>query len=254
MPDASYPEQLADVDVQRHADEQTARAGRPGPLDVAFLSNQQSATEIFLIRHAHQILDLGGPIGGFADPPLSNLGGQQAQLLGAALSTSRLDAVYASPMQRALGTAEAIALYHRIEPVAIADLTEIAMFRDAPQDLSSLEFMGSDVLATLRDRFISERSWDVYPYSESSAEFRRRVINAIETIIDHHTGGRVAVVCHSGVINAYVSHVIGSKYDVLFRPAHASISIVAAADDIHSLYTLNDVHHLSTDDGDFRSV
>ena len=27
----------------------------------------------------------------------------------------------------------------------------------------------------MRHRFIYERSWDVYPYSESSAEFRRRV-------------------------------------------------------------------------------
>jgi broad specificity phosphatase PhoE len=252
--DVLNPEALANTDVERRVDEQAAREGRPSPLDVAFLSNREMVTEVFLIRHAHQILDLAGAIGGFADPPLSRLGEQQAQLLGGALSTTRIDAVYTSPVQRALETAEAVARHHRIEPVAIADLREIAMFRDAPQHLSSLEFMGSEALATLRHRFISERSWDVYPYSESSAEFRRRVINAIETIISDHAGGRVAVVCHGGVINAYVSHVIGSKYDVLFRPAHTSISIVASADGIHTLYTLNDVHHLSTDDGDFRSV
>ena len=145
-------------------------------------------------------------------------------------------------------------LDHRIEPVTIDDLREVAVFRDAPQHLSSLEFVGSEALATLRQRFIFERTWDVYPYSESSAEFRRRVINAIETIISHHAGGRIAVVCHGGVINAYVSHVVGSKFDILFRPAHTSISIVAAADGIHTLYTLNDVHHLSTVEKDFRSV
>jgi broad specificity phosphatase PhoE len=211
-------------------------------------------TEVFLIRHAHQRLDLAGAIDAFADPPLSSLGEQQAQLLGAALSTTRLDAVYTSPLQRALDTADEIARHHRIEPVSNGDLREVAMFRDAPQHLSSLELMGSEALATLRHRFMLERTWDVYPYSESSAEFRERVINAIETIISDHAGGRVAVVCHGGVINAFVSHVIGSKFDVLFRPAHTSISVVASADDIHTLYTLNDVHHLSTDDGDFRSV
>jgi broad specificity phosphatase PhoE len=252
--DASNPEELANLDVERRVDEQATRQGRPSPLDVAFLSNRENVTEVFLIRHAHQLLDLSGAIGGFADPPLSSLGEQQAQLVGAALSTRRIDAVYASPLQRALRTAEAIARHHRIEPVVIADLREVEVFRDAPQHVSSLEFLGTEALAALRHRFMFERTWDVYPYSESSSEFRRRVINAVDTIISDHAGGRVAVVCHGGVINAYVSHVIGSRFDMLFRPAHTSISIAASADGIHTLYTLNDVHHLSSGDGDLRSV
>ena len=254
MHEDTSPEAVANVDVERRLDEQAARQGRPSPLDVAFLSNRETVTEVFLIRHAHQLLDLGGPIGGFVDPPLSSLGRQQAHLLGAALSTRRIDAVYTSPLQRALETAEAIARHHRIEPGVVAELTEIAVFRDAPQHLSSLEFMGSEALATLRHRFIFERTWDVYPYSESSGEFRRRVVNAIETVVSAHGGQRVAIVCHGGVINAYVSHVVGSSYDMFFRPAHTSISIVAAGDGVHTLYTLNDVHHLSTVEGDFRSV
>lgn len=252
--DVSNPEAAANVDVERRLDEQAARQARPSPLDVAFLSNREMVTELFLIRHAHQVLDLSGAIGEFADPPLSSLGEQQARLVGAALSTKRIDAVYTSPLRRALATAEAIAQHHRIEPIVVADLREVAVFRDAPQHLSSLEFLGSEVLATLRHRFILERTWDVYPYSESSAEFRGRVINAIDEIIGDHAGGRIAVVCHGGVINAYVSHVVGSKFDILFRPAHTSISIVAAAQGIHTMYTMNDVHHLSTVDKDFRSV
>jgi broad specificity phosphatase PhoE len=254
LQDASKSEELANVDVERRFDEQATREGRPSPLDVAFLSNREEVTEVFLIRHAHQVLDLGGAIGGFADPPLSSLGKQQAKLVGAALSTRRIDAVYASPLQRALATAAAIARHHRVEPLALADLREVEVFRDAPQHLSSLEFMGAEALATLRHRFMSERTWDVYPYSESSDEFRRRVLNSIGMIINEHAGGRVAIVCHGGVINAYVSHVIGSRFDMLFRPAHTSISIAASADGIHTLYTLNDVHHLNTVDGDFRSV
>ncbi len=254
MHDDSTTEARANSDVEHRVDEQAADERRPNPLDVGFLSNHEMVTEVFLIRHAHQILDLAGPIGGFGDPPLSGLGERQAQLLGAALSARALDAVYTSPSQRAVRTADAIARHHRIEPTAIADLTEIAMFRDAPQHLSSLEYLGSTALEVLRQRFIAERSWDVYPDSESSAEFRRRVVDTIDAFISDHAGRRVAVVCHGGVINAYVSHVIGSKYDVLFRPAHTSISIVAAADGVSTLYTLNDVHHLSTDDGDFRTV
>jgi probable phosphoglycerate mutase len=252
--DVSNPEAIANAGVEQRVDEHAARQGRPSPLDVAFLSNREMVTEVFLVRHAHQRLDLAGSIGGYTDPPLSGLGEQQAQLLGAALSTRKIDGVYTSALQRALRTAQAITQHHRIEPVVVADLREIAMFRDAPQHLSSLEFLGSEALAALRQRFILERSWDVYPYSEPSAEFRRRVVNAIETIISDHAGGRVVVVCHGGVINAYVSHVMGSKFDVLFRPAHTSISIVASAEGIDTVYTLNDVHHLATVDGDLRTV
>ncbi|HYM14555.1 MAG TPA: histidine phosphatase family protein [Dehalococcoidia bacterium] len=254
MNDGSDQEALANVDVERRLDERAAREGRPSPLDVAFLSNRTPVTEVLLIRHAHQHLDLGGPIGGYLDPPLSPLGARQAQLLGAALSTTRIDAVYTSPLRRALATAEAIGRHHRLPAIATEELKEIAVFRDAPQNISSLDLMGSEVLATLRHRFIRERSWDVYPYSEPSSEFRRRVVNAIETVISSHADQRVAVVCHGGVINAYVSYVLGSTFDVLFRPAHTSISIVATGDGVHTLYTLNDVHHLSAGVADLRSV
>jgi broad specificity phosphatase PhoE len=94
----------------------------------------------------------------------------------------------------------------------------------------------------------------VYPYSESSHEFRKRVINAIEGIVATHPNQRVVVACHGGVINAYVGHVIGSRYDMFFRPAHTSINIIAAAEGVRALHRLNDVQHLRTAEGDFHSV
>ncbi len=76
---------------------------------------------------------------------------------------------------------------------------------------------------------MNEKSWDVYPYSESSFDFRKRTVNAIEGILATHPGERVVVACHGGVINAYIGHIIGVDYDMFFRPAHASVSIVLAA-------------------------
>jgi len=247
-------EAQANVEAEARLDELAARQGRPSAFDVAFLSSRELVTEILLIRHAHQVLDLSGPLGQFADPPLSELGERQAQLVGAALSTLKIDAIYSSPLQRARSTADAIARHHRLEPVVMNDLKEIEVFRDAPQDKSSLEFLGRQALAGMRHRFIYERSWDVYPFSESSAEFRRRVMNAMEGIISSHADERIAVVSHGGVINSYVGHVAGSRFDMLFRPAHTSINIVAAGDGIRALYALNDVHHLNTVENDLRSV
>ncbi len=100
---------------------------------------------------------------------------------------------------------------------------------------------------------LREKSWDVYPYSESSHDFRRRTINAIEGIIAANEGHRVVVACHGGVINAYIGHIVGSPYDMFFRPAHASISVVAAGDGLRALHGLNDVHHLVGGETSFLS-
>lgn len=205
--------------------------------------------------HGQQSFDPNGPVAQFTDPPLSALGEQQARLIGAALSTGRIDAVYASPLRRALGTGQEIARHHRLDVIVEDDLQEVGVFRDVPPDRTPLEYIGHLRLAGTRQRMVLEKSWDVYPYSEPSREFRRRVINAIEGIIATHRSQRVAVACHGGVINAYIGHIIGSRYDMFFRPAHTSINVVAAsADGIRALYTLNNVHHLQTAEGDFQSL
>lgn len=222
----------------------------PSVFDRAFLTGAEHVTEVLLIRHARQEIDPEAAVGDLIDPPLSEHGLQQARLVGAALSTTKLDAIYCSPLARASQTAEAICAHHRLEREIIADLREVEIFRDLPPEKTVLEFLGRDVLKAVRQRMLAERRWDVYPHSESSAEFRKRTVNAIEALIARHASGRIAVVCHGGVINAYAAHIIGTPYDMFFRPAHASISIVAAGDGVRALRLLNDVHHLQTGEGD----
>ena len=52
------------------------------------------------------------------------------------------------------------------------------------------------------------------------------------------------------VINAYTGHIVKSPYDMFFRPAHASVSIVLAGQGRRVVRLLNDTHHLSTAEGD----
>jgi broad specificity phosphatase PhoE len=240
--------------IAGEADVRAARQRVPGSFDVAFLSHVENVTELLLVRHGQQEYDANGPVSQLLDPPLSALGRTQARLVGEALSLERIEAVYASPLQRALDTGHEIARHHRLEPVVIPDLQEVGIFRDIPPDRTPLEYIGREVLAGVRQRMIEEKSWDVYPHSEGGAEFRKRVINAIEGIIARHAGERVVVACHGGVINAYAGHVIGSKYDMFFRPGHTSINVIAAADGRRALRRLNDVQHLQTAEGSFDSV
>ncbi|MCL6639878.1 MAG: histidine phosphatase family protein [Candidatus Rokubacteria bacterium] len=162
-----------------------------------------------------------------------------------ALAGRRLDAVYCSALRRARVTAAEIAKHHGLEPLIVDDLREVEIWRDMPQEQSVAEYLGTHYLAALRERMVQEKTWDVYPYSESSFEFRRRTVNAIEAILAAHPGQRIAVVCHGGVINAYTGHLIRTPYDMFFRPAHASISVVMAGHGRRALRCLNDFHHLT---------
>jgi hypothetical protein len=92
------------------------------------------------------------------------------------------------------------------------------VFRDVPPEKTAREAFGDDLLRAVRLRMLTERNWDVYPQSESSQEFRKRAINAIESAIARNAGERIAIVCHGGVINAYMGHIIGSRYDMFYRP------------------------------------
>lgn len=222
----------------------------PGALDVAFLTGAEGVTELVLVRHGQQDLpDMRGrPVADQVDPPLSELGRRQAQVVGERMATERVDAVYASNLQRARDTAAAIAAHHGHAVTVLEDLREIEVFRDVPPDRSALEVIGRTRLMGARQRMIVEKRWDVYPLSERSDEFRHRVVTALEGIAALHPGQRVVVGCHGGVINAYIAHLLGVRADMVFRPAHASVSVVLARDTIRAVHSLNQVHHLASVD------
>ena len=180
-----------------------SHARPPGVFDEAFLTGVDGVTELMLIRHAQQYLDVYGVAADWVDPPLTEHGEAQARLLAQALSTTHIDAIFASPLKRTHGTAQPLADVHRLPIDTVDDLREVEVFRDVPPDETVRDYLGEDLLNAVRQRMLDERTWDVYPYSEPSYDFRKRVINAIETIVAKNVGERVAIVCHGGVINAY---------------------------------------------------
>ena len=221
----------------------------PAVFDLAFLTDVEDVTELILVRHGEQ--DIAGfpnaPVGDAIDPPLSARGNKQAEAVGLRFSTQHIDVVYSSNLERAHETGYQIARHHGLEPIVLEDLREVEVFRDIPPEQLAVEFVGRQLLLGIRQRMLNEKSWDVYPYSESSFDFRKRTVNAIEGILATHPGERVVVACHGGVINAYIGHIIGVDYDMFFRPAHTSVNIVLAADGVRALRSLNDVHHLEAD-------
>jgi probable phosphoglycerate mutase len=72
------------------------------------------------------------------------------------------------------------------------------------------------------------------------------VVQSIEDIIAQKPGGRVVVVCHGGVINQYLAHVLQIETQVgFFYPQYTSIHRVAASrTGKRSIVSINEAAHL----------
>jgi 2,3-bisphosphoglycerate-dependent phosphoglycerate mutase len=201
------------------------------------------------VRHGKQEM----PTGSFtpalwADPPLSELGRRQAAAVAAALAAEPVDAVLSSHLVRAAETAREVAVPHGLEPIIYPELREVETYRDVPDGVPLEEVLPPVIWHGVQSRFLRELRWDVSPFSESSAEFRHRVVTVVEGILALHKGRHLAIVCHGGVINTYIGHLLGLRQDMFFRPGHASMSRVLAGDGRRVIHTLNELHHLQAVD------
>jgi probable phosphoglycerate mutase len=194
--------------------------------------------ELLLVRHALPVrreLEIGA-----ADPELSPDGQAQARHLAEYLAAEApLDALYASPLARARQTAAPIAERFGLE-VLLADAV-------AEWDRHSNEYVPIEELKAANDpRWQALLRGEWTSHDETPEQFSARVVDAIEAMIASHRGSRVAVVCHGGVINTYLAHVLGlAGPQHFFYPNYTSIHRVAAATSgERSIVTINETAHL----------
>lgn len=193
------------------------------------------ATELLLIRHGdaeHPAEKVEGEIRDI-DLPLTHRGRSQAQRLGARLADRGVDAVYASPLKRAMQTAE-----------AIAERVSHPIHQDARLREVEIAGVGPVSLSDLADIAIKEGGWSHLPGTESSAQIRGRMCAVIADIVAAHIGKRVAIVSHAGAINAYFAHLLDLPRDFFFPTGNTSISSVRARDERRLIVGLNDTAHL----------
>jgi probable phosphoglycerate mutase len=213
-------------------------------LENPFLTSFEGMCEVLLVRHGEQQFRENIPLGEALDAPLSEMGWAQARAVGERLAPARLGAVYCSSMQRAYHTACEIAKHHGYEPTVLDELREIDLWQRAPQDKGLLDIYTRDELIAIYREVARTRKHDAYPHVEDVPGFRRRVIQAMDHIIEANIGQRVAVVCHGGVINTYLSHLFGSGYDHVVPVHHTSITVIRGADDRRVVLTVNDYSHV----------
>jgi 2,3-bisphosphoglycerate-dependent phosphoglycerate mutase len=220
---------------------------QPTMMERVLLAGVCAHGEIVLVRHAQQAAnDLGDPArpkGG--DAPLSELGLRQADAVADELSLQPVDAVWCSPLQRAHETARRIAAKHGLEPVIDERLVEVGVYRGLPRGATVRGELGLEGEEAVGAAFGRTRTWASFPLSESRDEVGARLGAVFDTIrSENPDSSRVVVVCHGGIVNAVIRQVVESDQDMLFYPAHASISRIARADGRLALSTANEMHYL----------
>jgi probable phosphoglycerate mutase len=196
--------------------------------------------DLVLVRHAEpvRIVAAEGP----ADPPLTERGRRQAEATSAWLAAETFDAIYASPMRRALETAQTIAGPHELEVLVEDGVAEYDRQSEFYIPVEELKTSTDPELAAHWRALAEDRLEDVV---SDAATFRPRVASALDRLIAAHPGQRILVVCHGGVINVVFAEVLGLKRSLWFEPAYASIHRMAASrTGIRSLVSLNETGHL----------
>ena len=193
--------------------------------------------EIVLVRHGLPLrVELET---GIADPELAAEGHEQAAKMAAYLGVEDIEAVYVSPLRRALETARPLCKVLGIEAVVSEGVAEF--------DRNSREYVPVEELRASNDprwEKLLRGEWD--GVDEDPSLFKARVVETIEDMIARHAGGRVVVVCHGGVINQYLAHVLGIETHIgFFYPKYTSIHrVMAARSGERSIVSINEASHL----------
>jgi probable phosphomutase (TIGR03848 family) len=191
---------------------------------------------ILLIRHA--LTEATGKRLSGRGPGLhlSDRGREQASALADRLRAMPLTAVYTSPLERCVETAEVLCRDRVIEARALPDVLEVEYGRWTGRPLAQL------ARTSLWKRVQQAPSTVRFPEGESLAEVQSRAAAALNELAERHPKGSVAVVTHAEVIRLAMAHFAGVHLDLFQRLIihPASVSAIAVGPGIPRIIRLND--------------
>jgi broad specificity phosphatase PhoE len=204
---------------------------------------------LLLIRHGETAHNAGRIAMGRQDVPLNERGLRQAQALAGELRSGRFGpvaAVYASPLQRARSTAQAIADALGL-PVQVApELIEMEI--GEAEELSYAE---------IRERYpefirawLSDGAADApMPGGETLRQVQERAWAALTAIGERHAEETIAVVSHNFVILTLLCRILDLPLAQFrrLRQDVAAISWIELRPERQTLLALNDRCHLGSD-------
>jgi probable phosphoglycerate mutase len=201
---------------------------------------EQKPTTVLFIRHGEnewtQSQKLAGRTPGVR---LNEQGRKQAEALGERLAKVKLDAIYASPLERTMETAEAIAKRHNLEIQQRPGLLEVDYGSWTGEEIRKLS---------------KEKSWQQvqfypsgagFPGGETMYQMQARFVQEINILVANHPGQTIAIIGHADLIKAAIAHYLGVHLDLFQRIviSTASITTVSFTFIAPRVIAVNDTSH-----------
>ena len=190
---------------------------------------------LVLIRHGETDWNREGRVMGWSPVPLNDAGRKQIEQLAARLKGIRMEALYASPVQRTIESATILGAALNLSPIPDDRWIETKITGWEGKLWSELE--GHPI----RERYYAAPTETRLPDGEMFAEVQERVAAAAAELEQRHRDGLIAIVSHADPIRAVVGHYIGLELSAShnFKIDHATVTILEIERGIGALRLLN---------------
>jgi probable phosphomutase (TIGR03848 family)/uncharacterized repeat protein (TIGR03847 family) len=194
-------------------------------------------TVILLIRHAsNDYLHQGRLAGRTPGVHINAQGQREADDLARRTAHLPIQAIYSSPLERALDTANAIAACQKLPVNVIDGLVETEAGEWTGRKISELN--GTDTWKAIQSKPVGVK----LPGGESIDQAQARMVAAIETIRQAHPRGLIVVVSHADPLKSVIAHYLNWDLNNFQRIAisPASVTVLQLNDKGAALLRLND--------------
>jgi broad specificity phosphatase PhoE len=196
---------------------------------------------LILVRHGETEWNVQRRYQGQFNVPLSSVGRQQAERIAQRLASQKIDAIYASDLERAWETAAIIAAKHNLAVASEPRLRELkfGVLEGLTFDEAQIQYPEM-ITAWLKD-------FNQPPQGAESVDlFNARIIALLDDLKQKHDEQTLLLVGHGGSLSEILRVVLGLSREKRWylEMENASLSEVSIAEDYVSLKRLNDTGHL----------
>lgn len=201
-------------------------------------------TRLVVVRHGRTEWNRVERFRGRADIQLDEVGIRQAEAAAARIAEWQVSAIYSSPLNRALSTAEILARPFSLEVKLLPGIIDIdyGEWRGLSPEEATAKY--GDLYST----WLNSPHQVKFPAGESLAEVRERAASAVGDLIAQHPKETIVLVSHKVVCQILILSLLGLDNSHFWEITQdvCAVNLFEVRGGVSSALSLNDTCHLKS--------